>query len=290
MSGSDDSDHLPSSAIAASAFETPAAPASFVDVPVTATALQMNPYFAQFSGCRHSNLERPLPQAAPDAHILDLRHDVPPDFGQYLDLATCHDAVDIFDLRSVSGSGESSDGSSFIDDEPVPLTETDIAFVAEYVAPNNPELAARLCLTAQQVPARACSAPVRKRCRVVSSSSSESSSRVSTVADTYWSLNRFIRHPYSTPVTYLQVSSTGSGIDDIPSLLRQIGGSDIRTFQSDLGTFQTVWLSDSTLSSPQIAVPACATQAAPAAAVALRILMQRIAAVATEGILVTDLV
>ena len=253
LSDNDDDDHLPSTAIAVSASETQVALATAVAHRVefsythkqvadqikvhsveqqriaSSTAIHvvngrvlptvMNPYFDQFAGCRNCNLELPPPVAAPDAHIMDLRHDVPPDFCQYLDLAVAYELsvggkTQCFgpdDIRRDSGSDGSSDGSSFIDDEPVSLTDAEIAFVAVHV----PGTAAILRHAAQQLAASACAAPVRKRCRVVSSSS-ESSSCVSTVAD---SIIRFSAHRtvvFDIHVAHLTVDEIAGLISSYP--------------------------------------------------------------------------
>jgi hypothetical protein len=153
-----------------------------VDVPVIAAARQMNPYFNQFPGCRHSNLEPLPPQDAPDAHIMDLRNAIPPATRQYLDWETLqqtlewenlHQTYDVDEFSGESDTDGSSAGSSFIDDEPVALTDADIAFVKDHVAPRYPGMAERLCSAAQQLSEQASPAPMRKRCRVVYSSSSE---------------------------------------------------------------------------------------------------------------------
>lgn len=105
--------------------------------------VKMNPYFQQFPACRHAKLEPPLPLPAPDADTMDLRKAVPPVSCQYLDECQ-HMPCNSDDTSGSTGSDGSEDGSSFIDDEPIPLTAADLAFIQQYTVKDMPRTSARL--------------------------------------------------------------------------------------------------------------------------------------------------
>jgi hypothetical protein len=132
----------------------------------------MHAYFAQFAGCRNSELEV-VPVAPVDADLLDLRRALPPIQWppQFLDLEAEH--VDAFLGDSSGRSMDSFSGSnsldSFIDDAPVDLSAEDVANMALFVAEVLPITAEVLRLPAMSPATVAAS---KRRRWVVSSSSS----------------------------------------------------------------------------------------------------------------------
>jgi hypothetical protein len=131
--------------------------------------LQMNSYFKQFPAYRHGRLQPPLQRPAPDAETLDLRSAIPPSTSRFIESECVHVPNDSDDSSGQTGSDDSDDGSSFIDDSPVPMTADDIAFIAHYAAKEMP--------IAQYMPrtsAMLMALPAVKRRYVVTSSSSSS--------------------------------------------------------------------------------------------------------------------
>ena len=112
---------------------------------MTADAPVMHKYFNQFIGCRNSILQSPLPDAAPEASVMDLRAAVPKETCQYLDLESKHVPLDSDDSSGQTYSSGSDSCSSFISDSCIDNVSTrQIAFVERYIAKALPATAAQL--------------------------------------------------------------------------------------------------------------------------------------------------
>ena len=112
-----------------------------VDAPV----MVMNKYFNQFTGCRNCILQPPLPDAAPEATVMDLRAAVPKETCQYLDLESKHMPIDSDDSSGQTGESGSDSCSSFISDSRIDEVSTDeLAWVEKYLAKALPATAAQL--------------------------------------------------------------------------------------------------------------------------------------------------
>ena len=110
---------------------------------VIGESTEMHTFFKPFAGCSSSKLERPPPQAAPDAALLDLRSAVPPKGIQFMDLESKHMPLDSDDTSGHTDSGSDS-CQSFISDTNVDVSSRNMKFVDKYILKALPATAALL--------------------------------------------------------------------------------------------------------------------------------------------------
>ena len=174
---------------------------------VIGESTEMHTFFKPFAGCSSSKLERPPPQAAPDAALLDLRSAVPPKGIQFMDLESKHMPLDSDDTSGHTDSGSDS-CQSFISDTNVKVSSRNMEFVDKYISKALPATAALL----RQMAKSSASTPKRKP-----NTQSERDIAMSTTTVT--------SALTSAPANDLLQSIPSSNDDDMPELYSDSGAS-----------------------------------------------------------------